>query len=354
MKRYAGRQDPTTKNARLIVRFLTKHRKSLPGVLILTHDFPDPDTLASAYCLHYLLDKGFKIPSRIVYGGIIGRTENRQMVQDLGIPVHKLRPVDFRRYTKYALVDTQPGFQNNSFPKTKRATIVIDQHPSEEKPQADLWVLDPECGATSVLLARALMLMKIPVTQNVATALAYGILTDTLNLYRARREDIIKTYLNLMPYCDLKVLADIQHPSRSRSFFVTLGEGIRKAFVRRRLIASHLGWVESPELVAQVADFLLTYRRVNWSLCSGRYKGKLYVSLRSANPNLLAKDFLCDIFEHRGQAGGHGVIAGGSFRVSKTQGEKVWQEAEGSLTRRLLKRLRLPQQSSLHNPFRPK
>ncbi len=328
---------------------MNKHR--LSPLLILTHDYPDPDSLASAYALHHLAERDFGIRSKITYGGVIGRMENREMVKTLRLPVHKLRASDLRVYRHVAIVDTQPSFQNNSFPKNRKATIVIDQHPSATRPSAEMAVVDTHCGATSVILAQVLLSRNVEIPRRVATALVYGILSDTLNLYRVERAEIVSTYLRLLPVCNMRALARIQNPSRPRTFFVTLVKAIRKAEVRRGLILSHLGFVENPDLVSQTADFLLTYRGMQWSFCTGRYRGNLHVSLRLARSNGAAGGILRDIFVGRGQAGGHGRIAGGKLRVGESDDEQLWEAVERSLTHRLLKRLRIPAGSRFSTPF---
>jgi len=340
------------KYARKLIKFLSDHRESLSPLLILTHDYPDPDALAGAFALHHLAENFYGIRTRISYGGIIGRMENRAMASMLRMPIHKLKPSDLKKFENVALIDTQPNFGNNSFPKNRRASIVIDQHPSVVKPLADLAIVDPETGATCVILAQALLLLGVEIPVRVATALAYGILSDTLNLYRAKRPDIIQTYMEILPYCDMRILARIQNPSRSRRFFTTLGKGIWNAEVRQKLILSHLGAVENPDLVSQVADFLLTYKGIDWSLTTGRYNNKLYVSLRVSKPTVDACDILRDVFVHRGKAGGHDTIAGGSFEVGKNPSEDQWREAEVGLGVRLLKRLRLRTRGKFHAPFK--
>ena len=341
-------------NSRRLLRFLSRNRGDIAPLLILTHDYPDPDALASAFALQYIAERAYGIQSRIVYGGVIGRMENRAMVSILKMPVHKVKPSDFKHYEHVALMDTQPSFENNSFPKKRYATLVIDQHPSVVKPASDFSIVDIECGATSVILAQALLALHVEIPVRVATALAYGILSDTLHLYRVTRPDVIQTYLRILRHADLKALAYIQNPSRSRRFFTTLGKGIRKAMVRRSLIVSHLGFVESPDLVSQVADFLLTYRRMDWALATGRYNEKLHVSLRSDKPNILASEILRDVFLDRGEAGGHDTIAGGSFKVGEKAKEAVWKKAEDALISRLLKRLRIPVRGEFYLPFREK
>lgn len=187
----------------------------------------------------------------------------------------------------------------------------------------------------------------------VATALAYGILSDTLNLYRAMRPDVAQTYLSILHRADMHALALIQNPVHSKSFFVTLGRCIRKAMVYRRLIVAHLGVIKHPDLVSQMAEFLLTYKEAGWSLCTGRYKGRLHVSLRSSKQDGQAGEVLQDAFVNRKQAGGHGAIAGGSCRVGADAPEEVWHDKQQALQERLLKRLRISIKGEPRTPFVP-
>ena len=341
-----------TKSAQKLLNFLDQRGGKISPLLILMHDYPDPDALASGYGLKHLVEKTYHMSARIVYQGVIGRMENRTMVKILKLPVYKLRAEDLTRYKHTALVDTQPVFENNSFPKKRKATLVIDQHHSEVKPIADCTIVDTECGATAVIVAQALLLKGVEIPARLATALAYGIISDTMNLYRANRPDIIETYLKVIPNCDMKALAKIQTPVRSRRFFATLGKGIQNAVARSGLITAHLGEVENPDLVSMVADFLLTYKNIKKSFCTGRYRGRLHVSLRMERSTLNAGDVLRDIFHNRGEAGGHGVIAGGSFNVGEEATLEKWVEAEEEVVTRLLKRLRIRSGGELYYPFR--
>ena len=328
-------------HAERLTAFLASRRKQISPLLILTHDHPDPDAISSAWALQYLAEKLFRIRARIAYGGVIGRHENREMVRRLKPPVHKLRSADLKKYVNIALVDTQPAFGNNAFPKKKRALIVIDQHPGAEKPNADFIAIDTGAGATSVLLAQALLFHGIEIPRKLATALVYGILSDTLNLYKISRPEIIKTYLALLPMCDIRALSGIQNPPRGRRYFAWLVRGIRHAMVRQRLIVSHLGNVENPDLVSQMADFLLTCKGMQWSFCTGRFGDNLHISLRTINHGGEAGVVLRDIFHDAGKAGGHGRIAGGKIRLGRNKAEHVWTGTELLLTRRLTKRLQI-------------
>jgi nanoRNase/pAp phosphatase (c-di-AMP/oligoRNAs hydrolase) len=337
--------------AKELLSFLANSRQSLSPLLILPHDYPDPDALAAAFALQFLVRECYGIEARIAYEGVIGRTENRAMVSILGIPVHRLKPVDLKRYQQVALVDTQPAFENNPFPADRKAALVIDQHASSVPPAADLALVDTDCGATCVILAQALLLQNMEIPTRIATALAYGILSDTLNLYRAVRPDVTQTYLSILRRADMRALALIQNPVRSKSFFRTLGRCMQKATVYRRLIVAHLGVIENPDLVSQMAEFLLTYKEARWSLCTGRYRGKLRVSLRSTRQDGQAGEVLRDAFMNRREAGGHGAIAGGSCRVGTHAPEDVWYQKEQEIFERLKKRLRISITGKPGKPF---
>ncbi len=337
---------------RKLIRFLERKKDSLASLLIVTHDYPDPDAIATALALQYLAERLHGVRSRIVYEGIIGRVENRAMVNLLKIPVHKFRPSDISNYAHAALIDTQPEFENNPYPRNKKVMLVIDQHPYVKRPLAELALIDTDCGATSVILAQALLWSGLEIPKRVATALAYGILSDTLNLYRAHRADIIQTYLDILPLCDMRALIRIQNPPKSKKFFSTLNRGLQGARAFRGVIVSHLGEVEHPDLVSEIADFLLSYKGMERSLCTGRYKGKLHVSLRSNRLTDETPEILRDIFDNRKEAGGHDRVAGGSFYVrSRDKGATVWREAEALLVSRLLKRLRLSSKADFYKPF---
>src|SRR5512143_1821750 len=97
--------------------------------LVLTHDNPDPDALASTAVLARLLRQTFKRPVTVAYGGIIGRAENREMVRCLGLKFSQLRYIKWENYQHFALVDTQPRTGNNQLPREIVPDLVIDHHP---------------------------------------------------------------------------------------------------------------------------------------------------------------------------------------------------------------------------------
>lgn len=120
---------------------------------------------------------------------------------------------------------------------------------------------------------------------------------------------------------------------------------------QRRLVVTHLGVVDIPDRVAQVAEFLLTYRRAQWVLATGRHKGRLHASLRAVQRDAEAGPVLREAFQCPEDAGGHGPIAGGSCRLSAEAPEKAWRTKEQDLAARVVQCLRIPNKTEPRRPF---
>jgi len=331
-------------SAQGLLDFLSERGKEISPLLILMHNHPDPDSMASALALSFIAEKLHGIRTRIAYGGIIGRIENQTMARILRIPIKELREGDLKRYTDVALVDTQPPFTNNSFKRRRKATIIVDHHSQHPQTQADFIWIDPSAGASSTLMAEALFSCGLELPTRLATALVYGISSETENLGRDAGPRDVQVYLTLIQKSDTKALSRIQNPPHPAAFFGLLGRAIRSAFVLRDIIGVHLRDVPTPDRVSQMADFLLTHEKMRWSLCTGRFNGRLYVSLRSRKADARAGRLLSRVLGP-GSAGGHSMIAGGSVPIPPEAAENDWRDREAEVTNGFLKAL------GLHEPF---
>ena len=338
------------KNAIELLRFIKENGARFSPLLIIPHNYPDPDALATAAALAYLAEQGARVKSRIVYGGSIGRGENKAMVRHLRMPVFKIKS-DLKKYPHVALIDTQPQFENHSCPSRKHVAIVIDQHPSVKKPEADLVIVNTDCGATSVIVTKALLISGLPIPKSIATGLVYGILSDTQNLNRVEQPEIIETYLDLLPYCDMRILTKIQNPSKPAVFFKTLRYALNEAKLCRGLVVVHLGQIKHPDLVSEIADFILGSNVATRALCTGRYLDKLHVSFRTRQAKDDAPKILRNTVDDPRNAGGHDRIAGGTFKVSADALSPLWKEKEMELTHKLLKQLHIPAKKNFSPAF---
>ena len=80
--------DPTGQfTLRERLRKLLAVARTHKRALVLTHDNPDPDAVASACGLAFLLSKSAGIEAHSAYGGIIGRAENKALLKVLHLPI---------------------------------------------------------------------------------------------------------------------------------------------------------------------------------------------------------------------------------------------------------------------------
>lgn len=291
---------------------LLKVAKGRKRALILTHDNPDPDSIASGVALALVLEQRAGVEARVAYGGIIGRSENRAFVKVLKLPVSPVSQVVFDEYDLIALVDTQPPVGNHSLPARYRADIVIDHHPlRDESLHAAFADVGGDFGATSTMLAEYLRAARIDPDPEVATALFYGIKADTRDLGRQTTKTDVDCYLSLFPKVDKQLLGQIEHPELPRQYFQLYHKAIERAKVYGDAVITDLGDVYSPDMVAEVAERMSFLEGMKWSLASGAYRNQLYFSLRTRDRRMNAGRLIREICEDRGgSSGGHGSMAG--------------------------------------------
>jgi nanoRNase/pAp phosphatase (c-di-AMP/oligoRNAs hydrolase) len=285
--------------------------KATKRLVVMTHDNPDPDSVSSAITLAYIVKNRFKIPTVVKYGGIVGRAENRAMIRVLGLKLGPLAESDFRPGTEFALVDMQPKTGNNSFPKKRRPLIIIDHHTLRKTTKADFIDVRTDYGATATILTEYLLESGLEISTKLATALSYGISSETQDLGREAHQSDIQAYLALFPKSNKKLLASIVHPKLPRDYFITLSRALHHSLMYKNAIATTLGEVQNPDFVPFIADFMLRVERANWAICIGRYNNRLVISIRTTNVKARAGTFLRRLIGKRGTAGGHGMIAGG-------------------------------------------
>ncbi len=306
-----------------------------PGNLfILPHDNPDPDALASAATLKYLLSQKLGREARIVLGGIVGRAENRAMVKYLSIELVPVSEVQFDGQALVLMVDTQPGRQNNSLPADFVPAAVIDHHPAYSA-MTDVPFLDlrDQYGATSTMLTEYLEESHLDVEAKIATALFYGINAETQDLGREATPADVRASHFLYPFANKRRLAKIENARVPREYFGVFREAIDEAVVYDKVVISALGEVQYPDMVAEVADFLLRLDEVEWSAAIGCYGPYLHVSLRTTNRDANAGEVLQRVLGSH-SAGGHDQIAGGRIRVG--EGAVAHEKAGVRIKERLL------------------
>jgi nanoRNase/pAp phosphatase (c-di-AMP/oligoRNAs hydrolase) len=285
--------------------------------LVLTHDNPDPDALASAAVLARILDECFHRQVTVGYGGIIGRAENREMVRVLKIPLSHLRYLSWDDYARFALVDAQPGTGNNQLPKRITADAVFDHHPKRRTTAGARFTdIRTEYGATATILGEYLEAAEIEPTKALATALVYAIRSETQDFLRESAGPDRQLYDRVFPRVDKRALARIQSSRQPVEYFRNLHTALENLSTVETLVVSHLGTVEQPDIVPEIADLLLRMEGKTWSLATGLYGDRVYLSIRTTNVRADAGSIMRRLVSRSGKGGGHGMLAGGWVQIT--------------------------------------
>lgn len=305
-------------------------------VLIVVHDNPDPDCLASALAFRHLLESKTNRTSVIGFSGIIGRSENLAMARELGIPLVPLELINLEEFPVKCLLDTQPGTGNNSLPPGTKVDIVIDHHPPRKESARCRWVdIRPEYGVTATILYEYLVSQGVYIGIKLATALFYAIKSETQDLGREAGQSDKDAYLALFPLSNKKLLFEIIHPKLPAEYFRMMAQALQNAKIFGPVLIANLGLLSFPEVVAEMADLFLRLEGIDTTLCLGHYGGEVVFSIRTVRNDFPAGEVARSIISGRGVAGGHGCTAGGKFRVSGREDDSV-SGAETLLGRRLL------------------
>jgi len=317
-------------------------------ILIVTHDHPDPDALAAAYALRHLILMKTGQAAIIAFDGMIGRSENRAMVRELEIETVPLSALDPHEFAVICMVDAQPGTGNVSLPPNCRVDLVIDHHPLREATSSCRWSdVRPDYGAAATILFEYLQAHELIIATKLATILFYAIKSETQSLGREWSPADRDAYRRLLPLSNNRILYRITHPSLPQGYFAKVNTALESARIFGDVLVFDLQQVDHPEIVAEMADFLLRAEGVETVLGSGEYAGEGILALRSSDQSVNAGHLIQEVTAGFGSAGGHGQIAGGQIRpLPADSADRT--DLHGKLVGRLLAVL-----AKAHYPPRP-
>jgi len=175
----------------------------------------------------------------------------------------------------------------------------------------ELAILLEEYGATASILADLIAENRIPVTESVATALAYGIKADTQDLGRETSEGDIRAYTYIYALANKRILSRIETARVPRNYFREFGKAIENAVLYDIAVLSDLGEMEVADMAAEMADFLLRLEGIRWSFVMGHCGDTLHLSLRASDEQLNSGEVIAQAVGERGSCGGHAAMAGG-------------------------------------------
>ena len=288
--------------------------RSLSGPLaVLAHDNPDPDAIASAVGL-VAIAESVGVPAEACYFGDISHQENRALVNLLDLSLYPIDAESFdpEAYGAIALVDhAQPGV-NDSLPEATPVGIVVDHHPPRMPiDETDRYVdIRPTIGSTSTIITDYLRRLGIAPGRELATALLYGIQTDTKGFTREVAAADFEAAATLSPTADADALKRIESPSVTASVVETLATAIERRDVRESALATCVGAISDRDALAQAADELLNMESITTVLVYGYTDDTIYVSGRTRGGSVDLGAVLRTALDRIGSAGGHANMAG--------------------------------------------
>jgi nanoRNase/pAp phosphatase (c-di-AMP/oligoRNAs hydrolase) len=298
---------------------------------ILLQPDPDPDGIASGLALRALL--GRRSPTApLVSFGAVTRPENVAMVKALGIEVRTIGAEELDEFDGLALVDVQPTVFGEPPPtRVTMPDVVIDHHPERGGYDAVLRDLRPNYGATSTILTEYLRASGTEVRGKLATALLYGIKSDTQLLGRDTSPHDMGAFAFVHTYHSPALLRRIERPALPHEGLRALGRALAASRVEEGIHLLVLGRVRE-DVIPQVADLGLQAEGAEWAIAAGIVGSDLVFSVRNVGWVRAAGDVVRAVVEGMGLGGGHRSMAKGIIPL------KAFRKAHGNALRETIRR----------------
>ena len=317
-------QDPVFKQLRLpdiFSRFWASHlldtlnRKKVENIrsllgeekvhILLQHD-PDPDAIGSALALRELLGRN-RATTPIVTFGEVARPENLAMIRLLDIQIERITYDELHKDgARLALVDVQPPYFNGTL---GRVDLVVDHHPRRVNFKARFTDLRTPYGATSTIFTEYLRAAGIEPSQRLATALLYGIKTDTLFLERGSNLADLDAFTYLYPFANKAMISRIERPALPREDLEALGRALSRLQLENGVAVLHMGEINREDVIPQMAEFCLQIEGVEWGVVSGLVRDRVVISVRNVGYVKSAGEIMKKLYDGIGSAGGHRAMA---------------------------------------------
>ncbi|MEE9584031.1 MAG: DHH family phosphoesterase [Candidatus Brocadiales bacterium] len=288
------------------------------GLAIFLQDNPDPDAIASGLALRRIANK-YEIDSTIYHGGNIGHQQNKALVNLMETELIQLSsPKEAKeviaKFGKIALVEASTPSINNVLPEGTVLDIIIDHHQTDIDTIKGSFVdIEAQIGATSTIMTRYIRLFDIKPDPSLATALLYGIKSDTLGFTRNTTPEDMEAVAFLSPLIDHNLLNEIETPPMSSETLDIIGRAIRNREIRGSYLASFVEFITDRDALPQAAEVMLQLEGVDTVLVAGICEDKAYISSRSRDPRVNLGLLMQKAFGKN--AGGHSTMAAGSIEL---------------------------------------
>lgn len=301
-----------------------------PHVYIQTHNFPDPDAIASAYGLQQLLScRG--ITSTICYKGKIERYNTSHIIRQLQIELVNIEDIEeqLSEDDEVLLIDAQK-FNANIIDMTGDEIICIDHHPTFQQAAYRFCDIRPEIGACASMIASYFFENDIPVDTKTATVLTFGIRSDTDKLSRGVSALDLKMMYQLFPLCDYTFINHLENAELCLSDLSSYVHAIENVRIFDYISFTCAGKNCPEALVSCISDFMLAIAEVTFSIVYSQKTDGFKFSVRS-EAGVDAGKITETALKGTGSGGGHAAMAGGfaPFQGNEQEGKLLIEDILG-------------------------
>ena len=290
---------------RLKVQQYQRYFSDADRILILLHNDPDPDAMASGLALRNLLRR---TKQTAIIGALRGvtRPENQRMVNLLDIQVETVAPESLAEFDRVAMVDVQPHYFGDVI---NRADLVIDHHPEQPGYSAVFKDIRSDYGSTCTILTEHLRAVDVNISERTATAMLYAIKSDTLFFNRQANRVDLEAFSFLSPLADAALIRKMEGAEITMERLDYVMRAYASGRLNEQVYSAHLGDCPREDFIPYVADFFLQLEDVKWTVVSGIVDEALVLSVRNLGYSRNAGELVRKWFADIGSAGGHRAMA---------------------------------------------
>src|SRR5436190_5095922 len=274
-------------------------------LLILLHNDPDPDALASGLAIRNVLHR---TKTTAIIGAIQGvtRPENLRMVNLLDIHVEPVTAESVKEYDRLVMVDVQPHYFGGLI---DRADLIIDHHPEQPGYTSVFKDIRQDYGSTSTILTEHLRAVDVNISERTATAMLYAIKSDTLFFNRSTNRVDLEAFSYLYPLADAALIRKMEGAEITTERLEYVLKAHIGGILSDQVFCAFLGSMPREDFIPYVADFFLQLEDVKWTVIAGIVNESLVVSVRNLGYTKNAGEFVRRFFADVGSAGGHRAMA---------------------------------------------
>ncbi len=286
---------------------------------IFLQDNPDPDAIASGLTLKHI-SKFCDVESKIYYGGSISHQKNKTLINLLNIDLINTKTKEeameiVKSAGKVALIEASIPSKNNILPTGVIPNLIFDHHQVDMGAvKGDFIDIQPRLGATSTIMTKYIRQLNIKLNSQLATALLYGIRTDTNGFTRNTTPDDFNAASYLSPLVDVSVLNQLESPPMSLETLDIIGRAIRNREIRGSYLASFVEFINERDALPQAAEMMLQLEGVNTVLIFGINEDKVQLSARSRDTRVNLGTLMQSAFGKL-NTGGHATMAAGTINL---------------------------------------